>query len=31
MIHNGIKEIISTDPHFDLIQEIRRIDPAKLS
>jgi predicted nucleic acid-binding protein len=31
MIHNGIKEIISTDPHFDLIREIRRIDPAKLS
>ena len=31
MIHNGIKEIISTDPHFDLIQEIRRIDPLKLS
>jgi predicted nucleic acid-binding protein len=31
MIHNGIKEIISTDPHFDLIQEIRRIDPVKLS
>ena len=31
MIHSGIKEIISTDPHFDLIQEIRRIDPAKLS
>jgi len=31
MIHNGIKEVISTDPHFDLIQEIRRIDPVKLS
>jgi len=31
MIHNGITEIISTDPHFDLIPEIRRIDPAKLS
>ena len=31
MIHNGIKEIISTDPHFDLIQEIKRIDPIKLS
>jgi predicted nucleic acid-binding protein len=30
MIHNGITEIISTDPHFDLIPEIRRIDPAKL-
>lgn len=31
MINNGIKEIISTDPHFDLIQEIKRIDPIKLS
>jgi predicted nucleic acid-binding protein len=31
MIHNGIKEIISTDPHFDLIHEIKRIDPLKLS
>ncbi|MFH0811383.1 MAG: type II toxin-antitoxin system VapC family toxin [Pseudomonadota bacterium] len=31
MIHNGIKEIISTDPHFDLIHEIKRIDPIKLS
>jgi len=31
MIHNGIKEIISTDPHFDLIHEIKRIDPTKLS
>ncbi len=30
MIHNGIKEIISTDPHFELIPEIKRIDPAKL-
>jgi hypothetical protein len=30
MIRNGIKEIISTDPHFDLINEIKRIDPAKL-
>ncbi len=30
MIHNGIEEIISTDPHFDLIQEIKRIDPAKV-
>ncbi len=27
MIHNGIKEIISTDPHFDLIPEIKRVDP----
>ena len=31
MINNGIKEIISTDPHFDLIHEIRRIDPLKLN
>jgi predicted nucleic acid-binding protein len=31
MIHNGIKEIISTDPHFDLIQEIKRVDPLKFS
>ena len=31
MIHNGIKEIVSTDPHFDLIPEIKRIDPTKLS
>jgi uncharacterized protein len=30
MIHNGIKEIISTDPHFDLIHEIKRIDPTSL-
>lgn len=27
MINNGIKEIISTDPHFDLIPEIKRINP----
>lgn len=27
MINNGIKEILSTDPHFDLIPEIRRIPP----
>ena len=31
MIHNGIKEIISSDPHFDLIREIKRIDPTKVS
>ena len=30
MINNGINEIISTDPHFDLIREIKRIDPLKL-
>jgi predicted nucleic acid-binding protein len=28
MLNNGIKEILSTDPHFDLIPGIRRIDPA---
>jgi predicted nucleic acid-binding protein len=31
MIHNGIKEILSTDPHFDLIHEIIRIDPTSLA
>ena len=31
MMNNGIKEIISTDPHFDLIHEIKRIDPLKLN
>jgi len=30
MINNGIKEIISTDPHFDLISEIKRVDPLKI-
>ncbi len=30
MIHNGIKEIVSADPHFDLINEVKRIDPKKL-
>ena len=30
MIYNGIGEIVSTDPHFDLINEIKRIDPTKL-
>jgi uncharacterized protein len=30
MLNNGIKEILSADPHFDLIPGIRRIDPAKL-
>lgn len=29
MIHNDIKEIISTDSHFDLIPGINRIDPAR--
>jgi hypothetical protein len=27
MMNNHIREIISTDPHFDLISEIRRIPP----
>ncbi len=31
MIHNRIEEIVSTDPHFDLIPEIKRIDPTKPS
>lgn len=30
MINNGIKEIISTDPHFDIIPQITRIDPQRL-
>jgi len=29
MINNDIKEIISTDSHFDLIPGINRIDPAR--
>jgi len=29
MLNNGIKDILSTDPHFDLIPGIQRIDPAK--
>jgi len=27
MLNNGIKKIISTDPHFDFMPEIKRIDP----
>src|SRR3989304_4248123 len=27
MLNNGIQEIISTDTHFDLLPEIKRIDP----
>jgi hypothetical protein len=27
MINNGVEEIYSTDPHFDLIPEIRRLQP----
>jgi predicted nucleic acid-binding protein len=30
MMNNGIKEIVSTDPHFDSIHGIKRIDPATL-
>ncbi|MDI6688935.1 MAG: type II toxin-antitoxin system VapC family toxin [Actinomycetota bacterium] len=30
MLSNGIECIISTDAHFDLIKEVRRLDPAKL-
>jgi uncharacterized protein len=31
MLNNGIKEILSTDLHFDLIPGIRRIDPAVIN
>ena len=31
MINNGIKKIISADNHFDLIPQIKRIDPEKLA
>jgi predicted nucleic acid-binding protein len=31
MIHNGIEGIISVDKHFDLLREIKRIDPAHLA
>lgn len=31
MMNRGVKEIISTDSHFDLIPEIKRIDPIKLT
>jgi hypothetical protein len=30
MINHEIKEIISTDPHFDLIPDVKRIDPSRL-
>ncbi len=30
MINNGIKEIMSTDTHFDLIPQIKRVDPEKI-
>jgi len=29
MMNNGIKQILSTDTHFDLILEIKRIDPVR--
>ena len=29
MINHNVKEILSTDPHFDLVSEIKRIDPLK--
>ncbi len=28
--NNGIKEIISADSHFDLILQIKRVDPEKI-
>ncbi len=30
MINNGVREILSADPHFDLIREIKRIDPLSI-
>lgn len=30
MVKNGLKEIISTDKHFDRIEEVERIDPMDL-
>jgi hypothetical protein len=27
MKHNGIRRLISTDPHFDLLDDIERVDP----
>jgi predicted nucleic acid-binding protein len=30
MINNGLEEIISTDPHFDIIPKIKRIEPSLL-
>ncbi|MEN3002631.1 MAG: type II toxin-antitoxin system VapC family toxin [Armatimonadota bacterium] len=30
MLNNGIHEIISTDKHFDMVADIRRIDPMEL-
>ena len=31
MLTNDIKNIITTDAHFDLIKEVRRFDPTKLN
>ncbi len=31
MLNHGIKAILSTDPHFDFVHEIKRIDPFKLT
>jgi len=28
-LNNGIKQVISTDRHYDLIKEIKRVDPAE--
>lgn len=30
MLNNGIREVISTDKYFDVVQGIRRIDPMQL-
>jgi len=30
MKNRGLTEIITTDPHFDLFEEITRLDPAQL-
>jgi uncharacterized protein len=29
MLNNGIKEILTVDPHFDLIAGIRQVDPGR--
>jgi predicted nucleic acid-binding protein len=31
MTQNGIEKIVSVDRHFDLIEEVQRIDPSKLA
>ena len=30
MVNNGIRRIVTTDKHFDLIKEVVRVDPQKL-